>query len=325
MQIEPPNSGSCLSPSCDGASENGSESSSVDSSSKICRSHCIHSKKTCLYYKPASSYRSASANGRRTVSPNNIDRNNRNIPRASPIPKYDAGRYKNNSSHNNNSNNGSNSPVSRVRNVEMRNRTVRSLSSSRCRTQNEDSKKWSLDSRFPIKSKPPCCSSSSSTSSNCSNNNNNNNNCDNNSNNNHYNNIDSDKSYATMPRHSSSKYRCGGDSNGRNDNGGRGSREPSLNRAANLRKKFVENNLMTTSLTVPSCSNSSSPVTPRTSSASAAAANTSCKISKTKIYHEITTQTSLTNDDLNQIIAGVPTKVITDNHPIDHIIYPLLY
>lgn len=88
-------------------------------------------------------------------------------------------------------------------------------------------------------------------------------------------------------------------------------REPSLNRAASLRKKFLENSLMTTSfngsLTSPSQPVKTMPpyVKPKPASSPTV---------KTKIYHETSTQTLLTNSDVDHTLAQHPFDIFKNSN-----------
>lgn len=117
------------------------------------------------------------------------------------------------------------------------------------------------------------------------------------------------EAYATMPRRKQ-KEAYGAALEARN-----APREPSLNRAASLRKKFLENSLMTTSfngsLTSPSQPVKTMPpyVKPRPAQSSPTAV-------KTKIYHETSTQTLLTNSDVDRTLAERPFELFK-NPPLE--------
>lgn len=101
------------------------------------------------------------------------------------------------------------------------------------------------------------------------------------------------ETYATLPRR---KQKENADS--------RSPREPSLNRAASLRKKFLENSLMTTSF--------NSSLSPTASSQTKTMPPYVKARTKTKIYHEISTQTTLTNTDVDRALADSPFKILNE-------------
>jgi hypothetical protein len=78
----------------------------------------------------------------------------------------------------------------------------------------------------------------------------------------------------------------------------------SLSRAASLRKKFLENSLVTTSMNASIGSSSSSTKT--------LPPYVKAKPVKTKIYHEVASQTSLTNKDVDEALSSQPFSIYND-------------
>lgn len=237
--------GECSLISYDGASENGSESSSLDDTKK-CRPNCINLQK--VYCAKTTCCRTAPSNRSKLTSFSNDSTfryGSRQSMSAKCAPNCDTSK---------------NSPTER-------NRTLRSCSGTRTRTtMSPDETKW-LD-KSKTKPLPYSLSDAKVTTT--------------------Y------EAYATLPRR---KQKENADT--------RSPREPSLNRAASLRKKFLENSLMTTSLN-SSISPSSQPKTlpPYVKSRT-----------KTKIYHEIATQTALTNADVDRALTDSPFKIFNERLP----------
>lgn len=113
------------------------------------------------------------------------------------------------------------------------------------------------------------------------------------------------ETYATLPRRK------------QKENVERSPREPSLNRAASLRKKFLENSLMTTSL-------NSSITSPSSLSPSTKTMPPYVKYrGKTKIYQEIATQTMLTNGDVDKALADRPFKIYNERVSVSVCVFSL--
>lgn len=70
-------------------------------------------------------------------------------------------------------------------------------------------------------------------------------------------------------------------------------KEPSLNRAASLRRKHIEQGSQNTATSSLSSSPIAKPALPKPT-----------KVIKTKIYHEICSQTYLTGEDITQVLSG---------------------
>ncbi len=104
------------------------------------------------------------------------------------------------------------------------------------------------------------------------------------------------EAYATLPRRKQkdASYSADGCRNT--------PREPSLNRAASLRKKYLENSLMTTSL-------NGSLSSPSSQSVKSIPPYSKTRSSKTKIYHEVATQTCLTNSDVDHALTDHPFHI----------------
>lgn len=241
--------------SYDTASENGSESSSLDDSKK-CKSNCANVSKITVY---------CAKNSRRQMAPSSRSKN--------PFP--------NDSLKFNTKQSGSRSTTVSINDynaklkfgpAENKNRNLRSCSVTRTKTPGSpDESKWAEDRVSRSRLLPS---------------------------NNVMEKITTFETYATLPRRKQKdNYNC---SENRNI-----PREPSLNRAASLRKKFLENSIMTTSLngSISSTSPSATKTMPP---------YVKSKPSKTKIYHEVSTQTVLTNSDVDHVLADHPFKIYND-------------
>lgn len=259
--------------SYDGASENGSESSSVDDAAKKChhqRPNCInlqkvYSAKGCRQTPPTGRQRLTSFTDSPAAVMTSSFRASCGRQSATPGTKCAA------------PNCDSPSPTDR--------RTLRSCSGTRTSTSRmssgagscDEASKWSSPSSSLSSSakKPslPYTSLSDPRSTNIF------------------------ETYATLPRRK------------QKENVERSPREPSLNRAASLRKKFLENSLMTTSL-----NSSMSP----TSSCSPGTKTMPPYVKyrgKTKIYQEVSTQTMLTNGDVDKALGDRPFKIFNERVP----------
>lgn len=81
-------------------------------------------------------------------------------------------------------------------------------------------------------------------------------------------------------------------------------KEPSLNRAASLRRKHIEQGALAAQQNITNLSISSSPVNKPTLSKVATRPPPPPVAARTKIYHEVCSQTCLTNEDINKALSG---------------------
>lgn len=247
--------------SYDAASENGSESSSVDDSKK-CKSNCGTVSKLSSYCTKVNRRQATTSSGRSRSSPFPTDALKFGASKPSSNPKCAL------------SISDPDAVKSKLPVTEARNRSIRSCSVTRTRTPvSPDETKCTADSRLSRNRGLPSAGMSEK--------------------------ITTFDTYATLPRR---KQREVADSKN-------SPRDPSLNRAASLRKKFLENSLMTTSMNA-SIGSSSSP-SPSSFSRTLPPYVKARQI-KTKIYLEAASQTLLTNDDVDHALSDHPFNIYNE-------------